>query len=702
MMKRWFVLGFLLVLGAVLALVVARWVSGDRHGAVPTTSTTQPATTVAPAFAAAPVRFATFATAPLLRPDAPPYAGPPTPHSLEGVQVVPEVLQGLRGPGASKALERRGFVVVPADLRLFHFAYEGNVYQGWPVFVTTDVAYHEWHQVFDKILRSLEQQVLLPKLKTLAGGLLEAAHAQTVEATGTPVEAAASRVEQLFQVAAVELGLPVSLGPLAEQERALVDAHSASGEISPITGTKLDYSLLTPRGHYTRTASLRRYFVAMSVLGQSAFCLPGTRDCPGLEPARLAILASRVLAGNADLVALWRDIYEPTAFLVGLADDYTPLEVAAAAEAATSTGLRDASVFAGDSAVENVARALVAKRPVRIDPERASVRLMGTRFVVDSFVLDQLVAPNVTGRLVPSALDLAAAFGSDFAYGVLKQMGVTTFPHYDTQLEAMRKAIATRPAQDWGSTVYDAWLHGLEPMFAPRGTAFPDFMRTDAWTAKAHQTGFGSYAELKHDTILYAKQVFAEGEGPTGIPARRNWVEPEPVVFARLAAVADLMRRGLDQRGLLTKEQAGLLRTAIALDRFLERIAGDELAGKPISKADNERLTYLGGELEALWWRTSDLSANGIPTDVDQDAVVADIASSPKSVLEVGTGRIDRIYVLVPDDSGGFQVAVGGVYSYYEFTTPPGERLTDEAWRGLLDTGKAPERPAWEGAFLAG
>ncbi len=34
----------------------------------------------------------------------------------------------------------------------------------------------------------------------------------------------------------------------------------------------------------------------MSVLGQLAFCLPGTIDCPGMEPARLSVLASRVLA----------------------------------------------------------------------------------------------------------------------------------------------------------------------------------------------------------------------------------------------------------------------------------------------------------------------------------------------------------------------------------------------------------------------
>jgi hypothetical protein len=111
---------------------------------------------------------------------------------------------------------------------------------------------------------------------------------------------------------------------------------------------------------------------------------------------------------------------------------------------------------------------------------------------------------------------------------------------------------------------------------------------------------------------------------------------------------------------------------------------------------------YVGGELEAFFWRTSDQLASG-ESEADQDAaVVADVASGANGVLEVATGRIDRIYVLVPDDEGTFQVAVGGVYSYYEFTSPPGERLTDEEWRAALDAGEAPERPAWERAFLPG
>ncbi len=699
MMRRLFTLGSLLALGS-LAALAATGCEGKKSTSPPTT---QPTTPAAFALPAATVRFARLAAAPLA-PGGPPYAGSATPHSLDGVTMVGEVRRALAEPGASEALAEQGFAVVPADFRLFHMAYQGNVYEGWPVFVTTDVAYHQWHLVFDKLLRNLEQETLLPKLERLVAGLLEAAHAQTAEVAGTPVEDAASRVEQLFQVAAAELGLPVTLGPLAEREKALVDAPSAPDETSPIVGGKLDYSLFTPRGHYTRNSDLERYFTAMSVLGQSAFCLPGTVDCPGLEPARRAILASRVLAAQPELVALWRDLYEPTAFLVGSADDYTPLEVAAAAVAAAA-GLEDAGAFADDAVVQDVVEALTDARPVLISPDRAAIRVMGTRFVIDSFVLDQLLYPYVgTGerrRLVPSALDLAAAFGSDFAYRVQEQKGETAYANYDAQLSALREAIAARPLADWGSTVYDTWLHALEPSFAARGEAFPDFMRTSAWTAKAHQSGFGSYAELKHDTILYSKQAVAEGGDSAEIPARRNWVEPESVVFARLAAPADLMRLGLSDRGLLQADQAELLRDEISLFRFLARIARDELAGAPISAADNERLTHLGGELEARFMQTSDLTDTGVFADQDA-AIVADIASSSKGILEVGTGRIDRIYVLVPDDRGRFQVAVGGVYSYYEFTNPPGERLTDEAWRAKLDAGGAPERPAWEEAFLAG
>ncbi len=81
--------------------------------------------------------------------------------------------------------------------------------------------------------------------------------------------------------------------------------------------------------------------------------------------------------------------------------------------------------------------------------------------------------------------------------------------------------------------------------------------------------------------------------------------------------------------------------------------------------------------------------------------MVSDIQSSPEDVLEIATGWVDEILVLVPNDRGRFQVARGGVYSYYEFARARTKgRLTDEEWRTLVQAGEVPARPAWQQIFL--
>jgi hypothetical protein len=50
--------------------------------------------------------------------------------------------------------------------------------------------------------------------------------------------------------------------------------------------------------------------------------------------------------------------------------------------------------------------------------------------------------------------------------------------------------------------------------------------------------------------------------------------------------------------------------------------------------------------------------------------------------------------VLVPIE-GEWYVARGGVYSYYEFLHPISNRLTDEEWKDMLSSGKAPDRERW-------
>lgn len=690
------------IIAAAFALTLTCCTSDDTTTAVsPTTGPTSPSTSSPPPTEppiTLPMIAGAFAEMPSVElPEGAAYAGPDRPRTLDEVRISPGAA-GLMTPEVVATLERQGFVVIASDYKLFHQPYGLVHYESeGAVYLTTDALFHTWHLTFDKILRSLEAEVLLPKLETMVREVAADATAQRTDLEGTGMAAAAVTVDRLLQTEMALLGLATPSEDEVQRELKLIQQHAAVEE-SPILGTTIDYSSFTPRGHYTRTPSLTRFFLGMTLLGQVPFPLN-----EGLEPVRAAVLASRLFVpsglGSAEVATAWHDVYETTSFMVGAADDYTPFEVSDALESVAPGAMRDPSSI-GDATLEAARTALLNSRTIQIDTEEPSVRLMGVRFVLDSWILDQLVYPNVgtelDPRLMPSTLDVAAAFGSRFARRVQQDAGQFGYAGYGEQLEALTEAVAERPTQAWGSTVYDAWLWSIQPLWLPHGDTYPDLMRTEAWAAKDTQTGAGSYAELKHDTILYAKQFGAEGGNgaPSWIP--RNWVEPEPVAYLRLAATVDMLLAGLDERDLLTSETSGLLSDLSRSLRWLAELSLDELAGEAISVADNEELQSIGSWLETMWWRTADQLGGGASSMDEEAAIVADVGRGGDEVLEVGTGRVDILLILTPNDEGVFQVAVGGVYSFYEFTQPVSERLDDETWRQMLSAGDAPERPAWE------
>ena len=627
------------------------------------------------------------------------YPGPTWPTSLNGVAYASDVPADLQG-----SLLSDGFVVNPAGSRA-HMAwvYESLYpYKGRPVFVTTDAAYHHWHLVFDKVLRDVEQLELLPELEALLTGAVASARAQTTELSGTAIADDALRVEEYFEAAAAVAGLNVGpIGSRAQQEVALVEAHTALQASPTVGGTCppacVDYSLMTPRGHYTRTTDLTRYFKAMSMLGNLAFPV----DQPGV--LRVGLLASRILTADPVLASQWAAVYEPTAFIVGAADDYTPPEAAATAAVVVPGGLATPLALASNTTVNAIGAQLVATRSVKIDPEEASLRTMGVRFVLDSWVYDQLSDPNVPGRGPVSPLDFAAVMGSDWALARQAEAGVTSaFPGYGPAVATLRTEVGARDPAEWSATVYDAWLESLTPVWDPHGDEFPPYMRSNGWAAKGHQTGFGSYTELKHDTILYAKQGVAEGDMQPP-PVVRHAVEADPEAFHRIADMATLLRDEMLSRGLLPGSAGDPTTSRGLLDYLIETIgrfaliAEDELAARPLSTSDNDFLDSVGSRFGLILEMAGDFELDRY------DAVVADIflvAGDRPLVLEVATGRFDRIHVIVPDGAGGFEVATGAVYSYYEFWQPRADRLTDEAWWDILDAGNEPPRPTWVQTWL--
>jgi len=631
-------------------------------------------------------------------------------------------------------LAENGFVVaapVPGKYREFYQIYESGRYYTMPLFITTDSVYHVYHLIFDKMLRDLERDYFIADLRALTSALLAETSEQYTALRGAALEEQALRNVAFFGVADRLLGLNDPIPPeaqaLVDAELALINAASEPS-ISPLwdrpdldADKKLieDYSQYIPRGHYTRSEDLKMYFRAMMWYGRLTYRL---MDDFETQRALLVVQAMRsAQAGDGTpALILWQNIYDPTVFIVGKADDLGIYEYGALSDqifgpAPDLTAFADETLFARfKQASESLPPPQINSMWVWIWQDQETVtkgfRFMGQRFTLDEYVFGQLIWRRVgtidQPRGLPKGLDFFAAMGSDEAQNILvNEMNESRYANYDTQMAKVQAEIAALGTDSWTQNLYWSWLYALQPLIEPKGAAYPPFMQTQAWARKDLQTALGSWTELKHDTILYAKQVMAEmgAGGPDQIP--HSYVEPNPEAYARLLALAQMTYNGLEARGLLSDLTRANLANLIEELTFLKDIAERELAGEPISDDEYLHMLYWGGVLEQFTLAAADTTG-----DMDRDlsdqkaALVADVATGTNDlmnlvVLEEAIGQPTEIFVVLPDSP--WRVAVGAVFTYYEFTVPPDQRMTDETWQSMVEAGTNPPQPDWTETFIA-
>ena len=664
------------------------------------------------------------------------YTLPIDPGSLENLVAFP------LSDAQTDLLAQNGFVVAPGEWLEFFQLYESVRYDELPVFVTTDSVYHVYHLIFDKMLRDLEREHFEPAIRALTAACLQSAQGLYADLQGTDLENEARSVVAYFAVAnqliAPDSTIPPEVADLVEEELALIDAHSGFAA-SPIFSQDCpdqcdpcdpnppqecldqpclceDYSQYVPRGHYTRSEQLERYFRTMMWYGRINLRLQRPQE------TRMALLITYILR-NTDVngtpaADVWARVYDPTVFIVGKSDDLSFHEYGRLWDSVFGPGTLP-TVISEEEEFNAFVEAARQLPPPQInsmwtyiweDKEQVTqgFRFMGQRFVLDAYIFDELTWREVgtmgNPRMLPKALDVMAVLGSEEAHNILEEMGETEYENYPEQMEKLRTEVNGLEMDSWTQNLYWNWLYSLQPLLESKGEAYPAFMRTQAWTRKDLQTALGSWTELKHDTILYAKQSMAEmGGGPPPEPPH-GWVEPNPEAYGRLLALARMTRSGLESRDLLTENTDANLARLEDLLTFLIDVSERELAGETLTQEDYERIKLYGGELEAITLAAADQEGEGQPffEEEDQAPIVADVATDPTgSVLEEATGRIFEIFVAVPDGEGGLHIAKGGVYSYYEFEWPAADRLTDEAWREMLAEGEAPPQPEWTESFIA-
>ncbi len=712
--------------------------------------------------------------------DMPPYSLPLNLDKITNFSSVSE--KYFNKQEQKELLKKNGFVVVKKgktdDITTF---YKDLINENIPIYVTADTPLHLFHILFDETLKEIEESSFYPDVLKVTGALLEASKEDYKKFKGELKEAAKRNVAY-FSVAMKlfdpDFSPPGYVKKWVDWECGEIEKHTGLPEY-PVAREKSlfripeDYSQYKPRGHYTRSEELKKYFKGMMWYGRMTFLLKGHEKFGPVSPPAKALTdreTAKIQTIEASLISIhagnlklkdgrsvsdvWDRIYTVSAFYSGFADDLTIYDYRESLK----------KVFTGKTTVnelekeENFAQFLLELSKLTppaifggtagagIDPgnieghELTSVeqldsilsitmglRFMGQRYIPDSYVLSQLVSPAVgtipkkiperfsvvyipderiqpdlcySIRGFPRGLDVFSVFGSKRAEEHIKNYTDDEYPKYYEQLKKLREEFSSLTEEDWNRNLYWSWLYALKTLTSERTKGYQTYQQTPSWLDRQLNTALASWAALRHNTILYAKQSYTPlFVGITSYtpppPPPKGLLEPLPEFYKNILTTSKMAYEGLKDLDVLTQSSERRLSSLTEILERLYQICKKQVENTTISEEDNR---FLGDFAEKLKNAIGDIEDEGLKT-----TIIADVHTdlSTKKCLEEAAGYLDYIVVAYKMPSEDIVLAVGPVLSYYEFKHPISERLTDETWREMLQAGKIPERPEWNKSFYS-
>lgn len=616
-----------------------------------------------------------------------------------------------------------------------------------PIFVTTDTGLYLYYALFDQALMGIEEDSFVQNITDLTKSLLNYSMENFEHLDGDLKEAARRNIAYLSVAQKLidpNTTIPELVDEMVKSELDKIEAHQGMAK-SDIFKYMEDFSQYVPRGHYIRNETLKRYFKTMMWYGRMAFLLKGGPDgliseydakIQTMQALLLATSLKNINVGEKTGLEVWERIYSVTAFFVGLADDLTPKEYILVLEKVLGSDF-ELSELSDENKLFSLKKELallpspeiyggtgniVVSGPITDDSlneildKTKGMHFMGRRFVPDSYVFQHLTFPEVGGytgenqnrpvtmdifgnRSYIRGLDLMAILGSDEALKILKEDGDTDFTNYDKRFVELKKEFGSLSQTNWNRNLYWSWLYSLKALLHEMPEEYPQFMRTQSWHKSRLNSALASWAQLRHDTILYAKQGVPPPPAMFRIPP--GYVEPNPVFWGRLLSLTRMTIKGLEDFNIQMRDnysRVSLLEDPVRRLKFLEEllqklleISVKQLANEPLSSEDSED-----------FFRRLPSNLMSIVMDYEsgkcyQTTLVADVHTVPADgkVVEEGVGYVDVMVVACPLAGGKAFLAAGPVFSYYEFKHPMSNRLTDEAWLKMLESSEKPDRPAW-------
>jgi len=632
---------------------------------------------------------------------------------------------------------------------------------GMAPYITTDTILHVYHIFFDEVLKEVEEGYFFDTLKEMTKQLINKTYWQSINVTTATVdvthfyktnsihgpvnytitetislkEAALKNLAYLY--VALKILDPTTIVPECvsddvNAEMALINSKEGffkspifdKSNVHPILTYIEDYSQYEPRGHYTRSEALKKYFNVMIWYSRMSF-----RMKSAMETVRAIFMSE---AFNTQTALMWDQIYTITSFFVGNSDDLTLYDYKKLTSQIFGTFNNNYSQLLNTKLIQLYLDMVKELRKPRIcsslvmadleDMMNATMgfRLMGQRFIPDSYMFQNLVFPNVgayegsgmpftlsdiigmgPGKGFSRGLEAMAVLGNEIAEDFIIMNGDDQYEKFDSQYGKLKAEFSIINESTWESNLYWGWLYALSSLNENfTASKYPTYMRNRGYLAQKLNTNLGSWTEIRHDTILYSKQSYSEISNTSFHTV--GYVEPIPDLYSRLNDLTKATKKNLEKFNLISETTCDDLDAFSELLGKLHYFSEKELNNVPLNNSESSFIQYFG-------WRLEDLFVN-VPEDAGDSRLVVDVHTDPNrdpkdwitgKVLEEAVGNFDLIVVIWNDTTnnseGILRASIGPIFSYYEFKQPMAERMTDEDWRVILENGSGiPPQFNWQ------
>lgn len=477
-----------------------------------------------------------------------------------------------------KLLKANRFVITGQEYKQVFTPYIGT---DVPLFITPDSLMAAYHVLLEESVLRMEQahaKKLPAILKTITSNLDSAATALTgnkdlVRSAKTRATIFLGTAQSLLDGTAVPSDPAVKSIVDAEVKRIVAAAGMSKPDWlgKPDTGfVALDYTRYQPRGFYTRSPAMERYFRAVSWLQSVPFRLD---DNDEMAAFWLMARAARKADGN------WVDELDPlmTAYreFLGTGDDWdllkTNLRQPDRLEVQQFLKLRE--LLENDAKRNGLS---TINDQIRFQPTTPDGKPeLSFRFLSAYRLPDGILFGRTTVRdRYPSGLDVAAALGSSTASAELKSN-----PKVLSEIERTKSLFES-------TSLYSQYLKCLETLLSRVELDAPDFFKGEAWQRKTCNTALAGWTQQRRTWALQAK---VGARFLSAISTRPGFVEPVPEFYGQFGKLIESTTAILDSTGALDSREM--------IDFVRDYVANVPRAKAVCEKAEKENRTL--GQLTA-------------------------------------------------------------------------------------------------------